>query len=197
MEYLRQILSIHGASLFALMILSTVSMGRIFTILGDLRMQVTAIQELVPHLRASLSSRNFTKAAVTAAGNEGSIARLMVAVLQEPTRDPHRMRLIYKVNIDTELRRQLAILGPLRTFAMLALFIGVAGGLASWGVGSTGMGDGLIRAFVVGGAGFVVFAYSLVSYFTLKRKEIELNDAVAGETLKLIDTVARAEEIPV
>lgn len=194
MEYFKQIITIHGASLFALMVVSIAAMGRIFAILADLRQQVTAIDELVPHLRTSLSARNFTRAAVAAASNEGCIGRLMAAVLTEPTRDPRRMRLIYKVNIDTELRQRIANLAPLRALALLALFVGIVGGMSAWGLGGAEPGTTLTRGLVVGLAGVVVFLYATILYFALRRREIELNDTIAAEALKLIDTVARTNE---
>jgi hypothetical protein len=194
MEYLKQIVTIHGAALFVLMIVSIAAMGRIFALLADLRRQATAVEELVPHLRASLSARNFTRAAVAAASNDGSIGRLMAAVLSEPTRDPHRMRLIYKVNIDTELRMRLANLAPLRGLATIALLLGILGGIAAYAIGMNNPAAAATRGLVVGFAGVVVFLYATILYIALKRREIELNDAVAVEALKLIDTITRAEE---
>ena len=73
--------------MFILMVVSIAAMSRIFAILADLRTQVTALEELVPHLRASLSARNFTKAVVAAASEEGAIGRLMAAILSEPSKD--------------------------------------------------------------------------------------------------------------
>jgi magnesium-transporting ATPase (P-type) len=194
MDYLRQILTPHGAVLFILMLISTAAMGRIFAILGDLRAQVTAIEELVPHLRASLSARNFAKAAVAAAGNEGCIGRLMAAILSERTHDPGRMRLIYKINIDSEFRTRLSNLAPLKGLAILALIFGLAGAAAAWYLGSYDANILLKRTLVVGTAGVVISLYTIIFFIMLKRREIELNDTIAAEALKLIDTATRPGE---
>ena len=191
MEYLRQIFTPHGAALLMLMVTSTFAMGRIFTILGDLRKQVSAIDELVPHLRAALSARNFTKAAVLAASRNDSIGKLMSAILTEPTRDPRRMRLIYKVNIDTELRSRFNNLVPLKGLAAMSLLVGAAGAGLSWFVVDAGIETIMKRALVVGISGLLVFLYTVTLYLVLKRKEIELNDIMAAEALKLIDTATR------
>jgi len=192
MEYLRQIVTLHGAVLFALMLISISAMGRIFALLGDLRAQGAAIDELVPHLRAALSAKNFAKAAVAAASGDGCIGRLMAAILSEPTRDAGRMRLIYKMNIDAELRVRLSGLVPLRSMAVLSLIVGLGGAVGVWSLGYTDVETALRRALVVGVAGIVIFLYAIIFHILLKRREIELNDKIAAEALKLIDTATRA-----
>jgi len=194
MEYLQQIATLHGAVLFVLMLISISAMGRIFAILGDLRAQGAAIDDLVPHLRAALSARNFAKAAVAAASGDGCIGRLMAAILSEPTRDAGRMRLIYKMNIDSELRVRLANLIPLRSSAVLSLIVGVGGGIGIWGLGNADFDTALRRGVVVGVAGIVISTYAAIFHLLLKRREIELNDNIAAEALKLIDTATRAGE---
>jgi hypothetical protein len=131
---------------------------------------------------------------VAAASGDGCIGRLMAAVLSEPTRDPGRMRLIYKMNIDSELRVRLSNLVPLKSLAILALLLGVGGGMGIWGLGNTDLETALRRALVVGVAGVVIAAYAAIFHILLKRREIELNDSIAAEALKLIDTATRAGE---
>jgi len=190
MEYLRQIFTVQGVTLLLMMLISISSMSRIFSILGDLRAQAMAIDALVPHLRAALSSGNFAKAAVAAESDESCIGRLMAAILREPTRDKKRMRLIYKLNIDEELKARLKQLVPLKGWSVVALLLGVIGAFASWALGGLEMAA-LWKAIVLGSAGLVVFLYVIVFFVMLRRREIELNDLLAAEALGLIDTSTR------
>ena len=176
-----------------MMLISISSMSRIFSILGDLRAQAIAIDDLVPHLRAALSSGNFAKAAVAAESDESCIGRLMASILREPTRDAKRMRLIYKLNIDEELKARLKHLVPLKGWSVVALLLGLIGAFASWALGGLEMAA-LWKAIVLGSAGFVVFLYVITFFVMLRRRETELNDLLAGEALGLIDTSTRRGE---
>jgi hypothetical protein len=192
MEYLRQIFTAHGGTLLLLMVISISSMARIFMQLSNLRFQAMTIDELVPRLRAALSSGNVAKAAVAAESDDSCIGRLMAAILREPTRDAKRMRLIYKLNIDEELRVRLGRLVPLKGWSIVALILGLLGAFATW---YTGMPEtiALKRAIVLGSAGSVVFLYAIIFYVMLKRREIELNDILAAEAISLIDTTTRRD----
>jgi hypothetical protein len=132
LEYAQQILTPHGGILLLLMIVSTIAMSRIFSQIGDLRAQAAAIEELVPHLRASLSSGNTAKAAVAAESDGTAIGRLMAAILREPTHDSKRMRLIYKINIDGVLKERLQYISPLKAHSAIALFLGILGSASAW-----------------------------------------------------------------
>jgi hypothetical protein len=101
------------------------------------------------------------------------------------------MRLIYKVNIDSELRTRINNLVPLKGLAAISILLGFGGGALSWFIGDAGLDAMLRRTLVVGVAGLVVFLYTVTLYLVLKRKEIELNDIMAAEALKLIDTATR------
>ncbi len=165
-------------------------MARIFTIIGDLRAQAAAIEDLVPHLRASLSSGNVAKAAVAAESDGSSIGRLMSAILREPTRDSKRMRLIYKINIDGSLRERLQYLLPLKGYSLVALLLGIIGAASAWFLFNP---DPLAvkRSLVVGMAGLVVSMFAGIFFRLLRAREIELNDELAAEALGLIDTATR------
>lgn len=193
MEYLIQIFTVHGVTLLLMMLISISSMARIFSILSDLRAQAMAIDDLVPHLRAALSSGNFAKAAVAAESDGSCIGRLMAAILREPTRDKKRMRLIYKLNIDEELKARLKHLVPLKGWSVVALLLGVIGAFGSWALGGL-EAAALWKAIVLGSAGFVVFLYVITFFVMLRRREIELNDLLAAEALGLIDTSTRRDE---
>jgi biopolymer transport protein ExbB/TolQ len=193
MEYIAQIITPHGATLILLMVVSTAAMARIFSLLGDLRAQADAIEELVPHLRAALSTGNIAKAAVSAESDGSCIGRLMAAILREPTHNPRRMRIIYKLNIDDELRARLRHIAPLRGWAIAALLLGIAGAIAAWMLSSP-ENVAERHAFVVGAAGIVVSIYAMTFFSMLRRREIELNDALASEALNLIDTATRFEK---
>jgi len=193
MEYLRQIFTAHGGALVLLMLISISVMARIFSLLADLRAQAAAIDDLVPHLRAALSSGNAAKAAVAAESDGSCIGRLMAAILREPTRDAKRMRLIYKLNIDEELRVRLGQLVPLKGWGITALVLGIIGAFAVWWLGMPET-IAVKRAFALGIAGMVVFLYVIIFFVMLKRREIELNDILAAEAINLIDTTTRREE---
>ena len=193
MEYLRQIFTAHGGTLVLLMLISISAMARIFSLLADLRAQATAIDDLVPHLRAALSSGNVTKAAVAAESDGSCIGRLMAAILREPTRNAKRMRMIYKINIDEELKVRLGQLVPLKGWSITALVLGIIGAFAAWWLG---MPEAIAvkKALALGIAGMVVSLYVMIFFVMLKRREIELNDILAAEAINLIDTTTRREE---
>lgn len=193
MEYLRQIFTAHGGALVLLMLISISAMARIFSLLADLRAQAAAIDDLVPHLRAALSSGNVAKAAVAAESDGSCIGRLMAAILREPTTDAKRMRMIYKLNIDEELRVRLGQLVPLKGWSITALILGIIGAIAVWWLGMPEM-IAVKRAFALGIAGMVVFLYVIIFFVMLKRREIELNDILAAEAINLMDTTTRREK---
>ena len=194
MEYIREIITPYGAALLLLMFVSTAAMSRIFAILADLRIQATALDELVPHMRAAISAGNVTKAAVAAASDDSCIGRLMEAIFRNPELDARRMRLTYKVNIDAELSTRLSALIALKGLALNALILGIVGAAGGYFFGGPEPAIALKRAVVVGAAGLVVSIYSALFSMILHRREVELNDFLAAEALGLIDTATRSRE---
>lgn len=112
---------------WALALLSTWMTATAIILLRARRQRVEEMQNLYQQVMGSVRTGDLPRAILILEGEGGPLAAILSSILTESTKFTPKLKVSYKVTVESLKRRDLIRTNPLRIVSMLAVLIGVLG----------------------------------------------------------------------